>query len=154
MRRTRLTLALLLALPLGGLLWGTAAREAAVETGRSPRHPDLLPRRYPLVPAVAEEAARAAAGSLRGWKGVEPAGGGILRFSVDSFLGGLSSVEVRIVPDGGRSMIFVASRSPGWRPDFGGNARNVRAFLDAFHREAIRRAGPPPAPPTGAGGAP
>jgi uncharacterized protein (DUF1499 family) len=123
------------------LLAGVAAALAwprlnDVETGRTPAYPDLQPRRYTADVAQVSQAARALLGSLPRWRlvgaGSGPGGAELQAVHQTRLWRFEDDVTVRIQRRDGRTVVSVRSRSRVGQWDFGQNARNIRAFLEAL----------------------
>jgi hypothetical protein len=112
-------------------------RIGEVSTGKTPEYPDLQDKAYALGEARVAEGAKAAIARLPGWalKGAGKGPGGWSIQAVQTTLGFEHEVTVRVVAEGGRSVVKVRSRSRVGRIDLGQNARNVREFLSALDRE-------------------
>jgi uncharacterized protein (DUF1499 family) len=107
-----------------------------VETGRTPRYPDLRPRSYQAGPAEVARAARAALEGLPRFRvtgsGSGPRGQEIQAVATTRVFRFQDDVTVRVTREGGRTRLSVRSRSRVGKWDLGQNARNVRAVLSAL----------------------
>jgi len=115
------------------VLWPVLNR---VETGRTPKYPDLQPLTVALPPARVFEAALTVARTLPRWTVVksEPAAGLIEAEARTRLWRFVDDVTIRIVAREGGTTISVRSASRGEWADLGQNARNIRAFLGALRR--------------------
>jgi hypothetical protein len=106
-----------------------------VETGRTPDYPDLKPREYSSgVPQVTRSAQKAMTGL--GWEflgsGAGPKGAELRAIHTTPLLHIKEEVTVRMSSVGGRTLVSVRSQSDSLPWDFGQNARNIRALLQAM----------------------
>ncbi len=135
-RPPTLRIVLVLALLTGAAAALTWPRINDVETGRTPAYPDLQPRRYVADVGRVSEAARGLLGSLPRWRlvggGSGPGGAELQAVHTTRLWRFEDDVTVRIRRQNGQTVVSVRSRSRVGQWDFGQNARNVRAFLEAL----------------------
>lgn len=108
-----------------------------VSTNNTPAYPDLQNKAYALGENRVAEAAKAAIARLPGWtlKGAGKGPGGWSIQALQKTVGFEQEVTVRVVAEGGKSVVKVRSRSRTLKIDFGQNARNIRELLAALDRE-------------------
>lgn len=132
-------LALLLAVAGVAFAYTTWPRLNDVETGKTPEYPDLQPREYRASPEAVTRSVKRAIGQLRGWRligeGKGPVGVQIQAVRTTRVFRFEDDVTIRIRSEGGRTRVYVRSRSRLGRSDFGQNARNIRELLTALDRE-------------------
>lgn len=102
-----------------------------VETGRSPRYPDLQPLHVSASPERTFSAVSAVAGRHRKWTVVKvDTVGRVLAVEARSRVWGfLDDVTVRVEAEAKGSSVHVRSRSRSGGLDRGAGARLIRAFL-------------------------
>ena len=106
-----------------------------VETGRTPEYADLQPREYRKSAQAVTKAAEAAVQSL-GWtlqgSGKGPSGSALHAVARTRVLRFQDDVTISVRRAKGRTRVSVRSQSRVGKWDFGQNARNIRAFLEAL----------------------
>jgi uncharacterized protein (DUF1499 family) len=106
-----------------------------VQTGGTPRYPDLQPQRFVLDPHTTLEECEAVARTLRRWTvvTVEVAERRIEAIYKTRLMGFEDDVTIRVeaAEDGG-AIVHVRSRSRVGKSDFGQNARTIRSFQGAL----------------------
>jgi uncharacterized protein (DUF1499 family) len=114
-----------------------------VETGRTPEYPDLLPKSYHAHKDRVFDAALRAAGRMPGWTVVlsQPEQGSIRVEAKTLLLRFVDDVVIRVMEQGGSTVVNVRSASRVGRGDFGQNARNIRAFFSELDRQMETGAG-------------
>lgn len=125
---------------LGAAAWAFFAwpRINDVTTGKTPEYPDLQDKRYAAGDDRVAEATKAAIGRLPRWT-LQGAGKGPGGWSLQAVratrTGFKDDITVRIVTEGGKTVVKVRSRSRTGKIDFGQNARNIRELLEAVDQE-------------------
>ena len=109
-----------------------------VTTGKTPEYPDLQDKNWAAGENRVAEAAKAAIARLPRWT-LQGAGKGPGGWSLQAVratrTGFKDDITVRIVAEGGRTVVNVRSRSRTGTIDFGQNARNIRELLAALDHE-------------------
>ncbi len=115
------------------LFWPVLNR---VETGKTPRYPDLQPLTVALPPARVFEAALTVARTLPRWTVVktDPAAGLIQAEARTRLWRFVDDVTIRIAAGEGRTAVSVRSAPREGRADLGQNARDIRTFLGTLRR--------------------
>ena len=135
MLRRLLILALLAAAAGAFFAW---PRKNDVTTSRTPEYPDLQDKSYALGEDRVAEAAKTAIGRLPRWT-LQGAGKGPGGWSLQAVratrTGFKDDITVRVVAEGGKTVVKVRSRSRVGKIDFGQNARNIRELLAALDHE-------------------
>lgn len=106
-----------------------------VETGATPEYPDIQPRAWSMSRDRVYAGALEVVDALDTFTLVDhDAAAGIVRAEALSRTGWwIDDVEIRVEANGaGGTLVFVRSASRVGRADFGQNARNIRAVLDAL----------------------
>jgi uncharacterized protein (DUF1499 family) len=114
-----------------------------VETGRTPEHPDILPRRYEAEVEQVFDAALHAVNQLPRWALVSyrPETGEIRAEARTRLFRFVDDVHIRVVSEGNAAVVLVRSASRVGRGDFGQNARHVRALFEEIDRQMRMSAG-------------
>ncbi|MGH7407305.1 MAG: DUF1499 domain-containing protein [Candidatus Methylomirabilales bacterium] len=107
-----------------------------VETGKTPKYPDLQPLTVALPPARVFEAALTVARTLPRWTVVrtDPAAGVIEAEARAPLWRFVDDVTIRIASGEGRTTVSVRSAPREGQADLGQNARNIRTFLGTLRR--------------------
>jgi len=111
-----------------------------VETGRSPRHPDLQPLHSNASPERVFSAVATVAGGLKKWTvvKVDIAGRVLVAEARSRLWGFVDDVTVRVEPQGSGASVHMRSRSRAGNFDRGAGARRIRSFLRKVE-EALKR---------------
>jgi uncharacterized protein (DUF1499 family) len=137
-RRWLLRLAPLLAAAGVVFAYTTWPRLNDVETGKTPEYPYLQPREYGASPEAVTRSVKRVLGQLRGWQlvgeGKGPVGVQIQAVRSTRVFRFKDDVTIRIRSEGGRTRVYVRSKSRLGNADFGQNARNIRELLAALDR--------------------
>lgn len=108
-----------------------------VETGRTPRHPELQPLHLKVTPERAFSAVSAVAGKIGGWTVVKVDRTGMtLVAEARSRPWGMDDVVVRVEPEADGSVVNMRSSSRRGMFDFGANAARIRRFLARVEKAA------------------
>lgn len=118
-----------------------------VETGRSPRHPDLQPLHVEVSPDAAFSAVSAVAGRQKKWTVVKvDTVGRVLVVEARSRVWGfVDDVTIRVEPEAaGAAVIHMRSRSRVGGFDRAAGAKRIRVFLRRVEEELRSRKGAAP----------
>jgi len=136
-RRLFIALAILVTLSVTGLLAAAIIWPVIneVETGMSAEYPEIQPQYYTTDPQRVFDETRASVDTLQGWTLV---GEDATEYSLkaqreSSFFGFTNDISIRVEPvTEFVTRIHLKSASQIGKGDFGQNARNIRALLDAL----------------------
>lgn len=97
-----------------------------------PTHPDLAPLTLPVPAEAAVERVRAAVASLPRWR-VESESAGELKLTRRTrTIRFVDDITLRLIPDGGGTLVHAESRSRLGKGDLGQNRRNILELWDAI----------------------
>lgn len=112
-----------------------------VETGRTPKHPELQPLHLKVAPDRAFSAVAAVAGRIKSWTvtKVDPVGRTLVAEARSGILGFLDDVVVRVEAEAGGSVVHMRSSSRRAVMDLRSvHAKRIRRFLERVQKSALR----------------
>lgn len=140
-RRSRVTLALVIALPVVAVLTASCVwpRINDVSTGQTPEYPDILPQRIAAdAPAVFAAALDAAKSSGLDVTSADETKGEINGVATTRLFRFKDDVTIRVSREGSETVVNIRSKSRVGKGDLGANARRIRALQAAIAARVAR----------------